>query len=156
MIIERANFQDIPFILDLVDEAHARSRYSDVPFLPDDAYRVARQCLYAPEKPAIGQPIAFVARTKNGVDGVLIGSMSRLYEVLPVAIAQDFLFYVRAPQAAEGLLTAFRDWAFSRDGRVIVRLMMSDAIVDPALSGRWLSRQGYRLMAFGFEVEKAK
>lgn len=155
-MIRRAKFSDLKQIIPLAIEAHSISRFAEVPMDYEMAERVCRQALMSSEVPQIGGTFCFVAEGEDGICGMMFGQMSRLYECLDAAIAHDLLFYVdrsAPPRAAEGLLNAFEEWAFSLDGRVMVRISVMDAIVRADLSALWMSRRGYRLSGYVFEKE---
>lgn len=158
-MIRRAKFVDLKQMLLLAIEAHKVSRYSNFNMDLEAAERVARQCLMAPEKPSIGSVVCFVSEEDGLIDGILLGSVSRLYETLDITVVQDFLFFVAeyaGPRVAENLRDTFCDWAFQAKGHVLVRFMVNDAIVRPDKTAIWMARGGYRHIGYGFEKEKLR
>lgn len=156
-MVRRGQFSDIPDILDICLKAHEVSRYRDVSLDKEAMRRVARQAMMNSSTVKAGNVICFVHETDDVVDGIFVGQVTRLYECLDVLLAQDFLFYVDPkshPRAAKRLLEAFENWAFSSDNSVIVRIVVTDAIVRSDYTAIWLSRQGYRHCGYAFEKEK--
>lgn len=159
-MIRRAGFTDLPQLLLLALEAHKRSRYSDVELDMESAERLARQLMMmSPEKPEVGGHVCFVSDEDGKLTGFLAGSIQQFYGCLDIAIAQDFLFFVlpeAAAAVAQRLLDAFEAWAFGLPGRVVVRFVVNDAIVNPDRTGVWMARRGYQHIGYAFEKEKVR
>lgn len=151
-----ATYADVPALVDMAMLAHERSRYARAASLNlDAARRIARQSIAMDQTPDYGASAAFVVDDGEAAAGMLVGSIGRLYECLDVAVAYNFLLYVpdRLPGAADALLEAFETWATSRAWNVVVRIGITDAIVDPKVAGRWLRWRGWKQTGAVFEKE---
>ena len=157
MEIRHAKFTDLKRLIPLFIQAHAQSRYSDVPMDVGMAERVFRQAMMSSESPQVGGFVVFVVEQDAKIVGFLAGQLDLLYTCLDMAIAQNILFFVQKdapPRAADKLIKAFEDWAFQWDGRVLLRLYVTDAIVRADHLAIWLNRKGLRHCGYAFEKEK--
>lgn len=157
-MVRRAKLSDIFPIIELGKQAHAESAYSEICDVDEHAAgHFLGQVIAVDQEPRIGAIAAFVAEGKDGLDGVIVGTIQPLYQVLTAAILTNTMWYCRpgaSPKAAIALLEALHEWAADySDGPLLRRHFVTEAIIDPDRSAKLLTRRGYRLIGHIYEKE---
>jgi len=152
-----AKFGDVPQILDMIKEGHARSRYSGSTCVDERrAKALIMQSIQRHGGVVEGSTFVAVADTGERLEGFIIGVLQPMYLVLDAIEATDVFWYAR-PDAhgmtASRLLRAMHKWV---PAGALIRHGNSDAISDADLSGRLLEQHGLRKSGGTYEKEKTK
>lgn len=144
-MIRPAKFGDIPRLVDLVREMHARSVYADLTLDVKETKATLVQAIQRHGKATC----VFVADAGGGVEGFIVGLTDRIHGIAVERYATDWLFYaspLAGARAAVGLLDAFLGWAETAPGVVMVRLGVSGDVLgdDWPRVGRLYERRGLR------------
>ena len=160
MTVRPAKFVDIPEIIGLGKKCMATSRYADAEI--DEA--VAKQTMMAAitshkPTPEVGAMPVFVS-DHDGLTGVIIGALQPSYLVLDSVTVTDLMWFVDRqvahPGDGLGLLAALHEWADRYFAPVKQVHTVHDAVMNPAVLGRMLARQGFRKSGYVFEKETKK
>lgn len=139
-MIRPAEFTDIPALIALCREAHAASRFKDVPFIEAKAYGA----LYA-KIADNGATWAVFVSDDDGVNGFLVGYASPVYEALALTMTGYTMLYARpgaGARTASRLLDALEAWADSAGPNLKV-YVVENAVVDPERTGKLMQRRGF-------------
>ena len=128
-MIRAAKFSDIPSIVQLMKEGHARSKYANRDEIDvAEAKRLLMQFIQRHGLKREGGTCVFVT---DAVDGFMMGMLDRVYHVGTKLVAQDLFYYCREttpPQSALGLLAAYTDWAESVPNIIEIRNGITDIV----------------------------
>ena len=143
---------DIPAICDLMEEAHATSKYKKYPLAMDRKFKPLVM-----ESIRSGNGCVFISTTDDKVTGFIIGAVDDLYHVLNVKYATDMFFYVTPAGGGAGvkLLNAFISWARGVPGVVRIRLGSTNAVGDYERTAKLFERKGLTQEGVMHEMEIA-
>lgn len=148
-MIRQARFTDIPRMVELVAEMHARSRYAAVSDVDNLKVRsILTQSLQRDGGTGSGATRAQVAMDDGGkVQGFIIGILTPLYDIGTALLATDWMFYLSErgrPQDAFLLLDSVIAWADANPRVKIQRYGVMDAIEDFTRTGKLYAKRGFR------------
>lgn len=161
-MIRNANFADIPAILRLLQEGHLRSHYAGTGANIDEAE--AKRLLVASIQrhghTHGGGCWVQVSEGQNGIDGLILGTLVRVYAILDKLMASDIFWLVNEnadPRAAIGLMRGMVAWAKSSPHVIEIKCGTTSIISeDPARAGRILEHMGMKPYGniYRLEVER--
>jgi len=140
-MIRAAAFTDIPAMVAVCHEAHATSRFADIPFSEGKC----QAALYNRIADGGATWAVLVAEGEHMLDGMLVGYAMPAYEVLQLTVLGFTMFYTTAGAPAwtgKRLLDAFEMWGDS-GGENIKVYAVENAVVDPERTGKLLQRRGF-------------
>jgi len=136
-MVRPALYSDIPRLVELLEEMHARSKYAEYPV---SKRKFKDLCM---ESIRSGNGCLFVSEDKGEIRGFIIGAVDDLYHVLRVKYATDLFFYVSEQGKGAGqLVTQFIDWAIAKPDVVTIRMGATDAITDFNRVAKLYERKG--------------
>lgn len=140
-LIRRGRFQDIPRLVELMSDAHARSIYDDQPV----DMKLFKELVF--EGLRSGNQEIFIAEIDGRAEGFLLGLTDRLYHICRNRYATDLFFIVSdaGRGAAPGLIDAFCAWAKKQPRVVEIWLGVTTAISDPERVGKLYRRKGFAI-----------
>jgi hypothetical protein len=155
-MIRRATFADIPRLFDLIAAMHRGSRYAAVATLDEKAAKAMLvQSIQRHGGTAAGSTLVMVAEDAAGtVQGFVVGMLARLYDIGVELMATDWMFHAAPgapPRAAGRLIDAVIGWAAANPRVLVQRYGVTDALGDPARTGRLFARRGFRAAGAIFE-----
>ena len=149
-MLRRATFSDLPRLLELMVETHARSKYADRGISLDQT--VARTILQAAlSRNGMQMETAMLLNVvvKDGeVEGFMIGVLQRVHSVCNRLEAQDMWLSCseRAPRGAmQKLIDAYIEWADTNPKVAEISLSWTDVVkgVDGDALGKVYQRKGF-------------
>lgn len=155
MITRRAQFADIPRLVELMQEAHGRSKYAERCRV--DVDEVKQLFIGALQRDSVRGPggsCVYVVQADGVVEGVILGMTERIYHFGDKLMATDVLFYVSeraGPRSALNLLAAFEGWASENPRIIEITLGISDVIDDPERLAKVYERRGYAYSGLMYE-----
>ena len=159
--LRSAAFGDIPQILDMMLEAHKRSKYVD--FAPINEARAKSFLMGNIQKQGGNREgstfCAVVDRGNKQLEGFIIGALQSLYFVSDALEATDIYFYARTDakaSTAPRLMRSMHKWANKCEVPCVIRQANSDIITDHKKSGPLFERAGMRCVGFVYEKETKK
>lgn len=134
MSVRDAKFVDIPAIVELMAEAHARSRYAGYTTFDEiEAKQLLLRCIQRHRHKNYLGSLVLVSHRGEDVTGFMVGILDQVYPALKELKATDLLIYLRDgadPRDFPEMVTALIDWARSNPKVVQVLLGVTDAIID--------------------------
>ncbi len=152
----RAAFSDQPRLLEVMEDAQARSCFAGAQIDYGRAKMMLQHCIGMSGQARPGNSSTFVAEGGGQIQAFLVGTIAPLYECLNINLATDLIWYARAeadPRAAIGVLRHFHQWAAKCPGTVLIRHGITDAICDHERTGLALRRAGFRQCGAIYEKE---
>ena len=144
-MIRPAKFVDIPEIIAMMTEAHARSKYLDVCGLDRrEARSLLTNSIQRHGLKKEGGTCVFVT---DQCDGFIVGLIDRLYHVGTKLCAQQVYYYCRLsshPQDRIGLIAEYDAWASAIPDVVVIRNDVTDFVGDVDKVEALYSKSGYR------------
>jgi hypothetical protein len=146
-MIRRANFVDMPAITALMTAGHARSIYADISDIDLPSLRsIFMQAMQRHGPIArLGSTCVFVSERSGIVEGLILGTIGRLYHAGVKLEATDMFFYADGgdPRAASKLANAFLEWAATCPDVALIRMGVTNIIGSPDRAGKLLRRKGF-------------
>lgn len=153
--IRAAKYGDIPAIYGIVVDAHQRSKYADLSELDERIVKATvMNAIQRHGGSQVGAHFVAVADNGTGIEGFIIGVLQPLYQIGKRLEATDQLWICREGAhhaTAMRLLKAMHKWV--PEG-AIIRQGVTDAISNPAVTGRLLRKAG--MSQSGMIYEKVK
>jgi hypothetical protein len=151
-MVRAAKFGDIPRLKELMVDLYQRSSYARFTLDLDHFKALCFEAIRS------GAMCLFVADGKNGgpVEGFLLGTTARLYQVGKELCATDMLFYVAdgADRRAAGrLMDAFIAWAKANPKVVEITMGATDAVADYRRTAKLYARKGLRQEGVIYKME---
>jgi hypothetical protein len=147
-VIRNARFTDIPSILLLMHEGHARSHHAGDARVGIDETHAKKLLMTGIQRHGGhngGSTWVQVSERAGVVEGFMIGVLDRAYVIGNMLMATDLLFYCspRAePMDAMKLARGFLEWARSCPDLIEVKVATTALVGDPAAAGRIWERLG--------------
>lgn len=158
-MIRRANFADIPALVDLLADAYTRSKYVGRATLDArEARAILTQCIQRHGAKGEGGTNVDVVDAGGEVRGFMVGLLERCYHVAVELMASDLFLVVSeaAPKtAALALIRRYIAWAEANPKVIQVNLSATDAVGDFRRVERAYSRLGCRQSGVIYERAKA-
>lgn len=130
-MIRPAKFGDIPAIVELMEEGHARSKYAGRDFVdPKEAKRLLMASIQRQGLKGEGGACVFVT---DQVDGFTMGMVDRVYHIGTKLMAQNLFYYAREtarPQDRLALFDAYIGWASAIPGVIEIHDGITDIVGD--------------------------
>lgn len=149
-MIRPAKFVDIPRMVDLLCTAHAESKYAArMGVSRKAAHTLLQQAVQRHGGQHEGGTLVMVAEKGGEVEGLMVGTLNRVYFIGDKLEAQDVFLFV-TPQAdkrdASRLLDAYLEWA---DGNPKVdfedvKLSHTDALPGAERVAKLYAKKGFR------------
>lgn len=147
-MIREAKLADIFRLVEVLQEAHERSVYKDRCGVDvNEAKRLLAQAILRHGHRNLGGCLVFVAETDGVVEGLLLATLLRIYEIGDRLMATDVFFVTseRAdPRDAGRLLAAMESWAEFNPKAVEVRVGMTGVVGDWRRLAKHYERRGYQ------------
>lgn len=147
MTVRRAAFQDIPRIVEIMQDAHRRSVYSETTtFDVTESKRLLAESIQRHGHDNVGGTLVMVSEYQGDVRGFCVGILDHVYPGLRELMATDLLFIMgpKAPLDAVRMLRRLMKWAKDNPKVVEVHLGVTDALVDWKRSARLYRRLGLK------------
>lgn len=147
-MIRPATFGDIPRLVSILEDAHARSHYAESS-VNVDAKEAKRILVNAIQRHGTknGGSFVMVAETAGKVEGFILGVVARIYHVGDRLMASD-LFWICTPDVDPRdpvrLMKAMIAWAKTCPGVVEVQVGSTSVVQDPEKSARILEAIGMK------------
>jgi hypothetical protein len=145
-LVREAEYRDVPIMASLLEEAHMVGSYKDYPLEGGAISQLLFATLQRTSVRGEGGTCLYVW-DDDGVQGLIIGVMERIYHVAKDFRATDLFFYIaRAyndPVAFRMLLKSFEEWAWSHKRVKRIDLGITDIIGDPKRLAVIYRRFGY-------------
>ncbi|WP_022727213.1 hypothetical protein [Fodinicurvata sediminis] len=156
MSIRPANFRDIPAMLEVLRDSHARSIYEGRAALNEkESKALFVRSIQRHGNKSAGGTIVYVSEKVDGlVHGFMIGHLSRLYHVLDGLMATDLFLLMKQsgdPRDASRLLDALIEWGEANPKVVEVKLGITNAVGDFRRTERLYRRKGLAQSGMMFE-----
>ena len=152
--IRRATFGDMMALKGMVHEMHERSRWSDEKVNDKHVQSLLMQSIQRHGLQKAGGTFVAVADTGKSLEGFIIGALQPLYLIGERCEATDLFWYTRPganAATANRLMRAMHRWA--EGAGAVLRNAVSDAVTDPAKSGRLLRALGMREIGAVYEKD---
>lgn len=133
-MIRPAKFGDIPRLYALLYEGYERSKYRE--HMAVDAKATKALLMNAIQRHGLkreGGMCVFVSEHGGVVDGMVVGTLNRVYFIGSKLMAQDvFLYTARGanPSSASDLFDAYVDWGMANESVFEIKASASDIIGD--------------------------
>ena len=155
-MIRPAKMQDIPAILNLLEDAHSRSIYADVCGIHcDTALGLLSQSVWGAKQQG-SEFFAHVAETDGTIEGLIIGMAVPLYLIGDKLMVSD-LFWVCSenvdPKDPIRLMKAMIHWAQHKSDVVEVRCGATPVIQSPEKASKMLKHLGMQPYGEFFRME---
>lgn len=158
-MIRPAKFGDIPRLLALLHEMHARSVYRDRDEIDDrEAKSILMSAIQNDGGGAQSRTRVLVAERDGTVEGFIVGVTERVYHIGRRYWATDLWFYVSGrggPRDAPELRDGFLAWADGNPHVIDIKPAVTNAIVDDRRAGRLWERRGFVRCGSIYSREKA-
>lgn len=150
-MLRRATFSDLPRLMELMEETHAKSRYADMGVSLDK--NSAREMLHAGlSRNGLQMETGMllnVIEKAGKVEGFMLGVLQRVHSVGNRLEAQDLWLYCtkKAPKIGMlKLIDAYVEWANGNPKCAEISLSWTDAVkgIDGAAIGKAYQRQGFQ------------
>lgn len=145
-LVRTARYVDVPRIVAILADMHARSVYAGLCAFDDkEARSLVTRSIQRHGAIGVGGTAVFVAEQDGVVRGFIIGHLDRVYFVCHGLTASDLFFCVEPgsdPRCATRLLDAFMAWARGIDAVVEIHMGATNAAGDPERAGKLLERKG--------------
>lgn len=148
MSLRAGKFADIPRLVDLLHDMHRRSRYADCAAGDADVKEAKATLMQAMQRHGLkkaGGTCVFVWDSADRLDAFVVGSLQKVYLLLPILEATDIWWYAREdapPKAGPAVFDAYLAWA-SDMGASEIRAGVTDAIMDHRKLDRFYRRRGF-------------
>lgn len=146
MSVRSAKFQDIPALVAVWADGHARSRYADTATLDrDEAKGYLMQAIQRHGHRNQGGSLVLVAETDGVIEGFVIGLLDAVYPAMKELRATDLLFICSERVAARDPRTMVQQiiaWAEDNPKVIEVLLGVTDAIGDWSRTAKLYERMG--------------
>lgn len=132
-MIRPAKFADVPRIVELLCEAHAKSRYAAVtPVNEQAAHRLVAGCVQRHGHTTVGGSLVMVWEIDGEVTGMIIGVIDRIYHIGEKLSANDLYLYSQGGQSLPAIMlfNAYMDWALGNPNVAEVHASWTDALPD--------------------------
>ena len=156
-MIRAAKFVDIPRMVELLCLAHAASKYAGrVPVSQSAAHTLLQQAVTRHGGQHAGGALVMVAEVDGEVQGLMVGALTRVYEIGEKLQANDLFLFV-TPAAgktdASRLLDAYIEWADANPkvDREDVKLSYTDALPGGERVEAMYAKKGFRRCGAIFE-----
>lgn len=160
MIVRPALFSDIPDIVDLCEEARSASKYAGIAAVRKDALKATLFSMIAKHGGSEpGDTHVIVAIGAKGMDGILAGVCTWLYEITDIRMVTDIFWFTRRGAnalAAKKMAAALHDWASAMPGPVILRHGVTNSISPPERTQKMLARMGMKQVGMIYEKELSR
>lgn len=146
-MIRPAIFGDIPRLYDLLHEGYERSKYREHGTVDTKATKAL--LMNAVQRHGLkheGGTCVFVSERSGLVDGLILGTLNRVYFIGSKLMAQDVFFYtnlVAHPTSAVELFDAYIAWGESVEAVFEIKASSSDIIGDPERVEALYLRKGF-------------
>lgn len=161
MSIRAAKPSDVVALLDLIEDALARSVYAGAGELDRDyAKRMLARAMHFHGNTNTNATLFNVAEADGKIEGYFFGFLDRVYQLGKPLAAQDIHFYLSERADARDairLLDAFEAWAQSSEKAIEIRIGESNFMGEPdPRFAALLERRGYTVGArvFTKRIEK--
>jgi hypothetical protein len=149
MTVRAAKYADISGLCALMRDGHARSKYADVGGIDTaEARQIFMGAIQRMASTGPGACCVFVAEGEEGINGVFIGVLERVYHVGDKLSATDLFFYTAPganPWAASTMLEGFEKWASANPRVIEIRLGVTDVIdANPETLAGIYEKRGYK------------
>lgn len=154
--IRQARFVDIPEMLRLANEARLVSRFSELCDIDIEAFKAVALEVIGQQADKPGCGVVYVADNGDGLEGMIVGMVRRLYECLTIYVASDLIWYTddRADTStALRLARHFHEWASQVDGSIIIRHGITDSIIKPERVAKAFEGMGFRQSGVFYDKE---
>lgn len=150
-MIRRAEFGDVPRLVEILSAAHARSPYNGIVNIDiKEAKALLVNSIQRHGGQRIGSTFVEVAERYGTVEGFIVGLLQRVYHIGDRLTASD-LFWIGTsaihPRDAARLMKRMIAWAEACPGVVEIQCGATDAAADSKRTGQLLLHMG--LTPFG-------
>jgi len=145
-LIRRANFGDIPRLVEIMQAAHDRSIVADISNLDVPATRgLFLNAIRAHGRTTEGGACVWVWEANGIVAGFIVGLVARYYHVTDKLCVQDLLFIAdnAHPSAASALVDAYLAFAETVSDAIEVNVSVTDIIGPPERVEKLYGRKGF-------------
>lgn len=148
-MIRDAKFADIQAITIFLQEAYARSHYArrkEVGVDLEETKRLLVASIQRHGHSTLGACFVQVSESGGRIDGLMLGTLARVYVIGDKLMATD-VFWIVGPKAAPGdamiLMRNMVKWAQKSIDVVEIKCGATAVIGDPAIAGRMLGAMGF-------------
>lgn len=158
-MIRRANFADIPRLVEILADAHRRSVFAGMDGEVDvaEAKRLLVHAVQRHGHTKAGGTFVMVAEAGGAVEGMIVGLLDRVYSIGTKLYATDLFFVATErvdPRDPIRLVGALIDWAKSAPECRLIMMAVTDTVsADPERTGKILARKGLRRSGAVFSME---
>ena len=136
MTVRAAKFTNIPRLVELVKQAHARSRYTHgIEVDIEHTKQWLMGCIQRHDGKGEGATFVLVSVDGDMIEGFIVGLAARIQEVLDKLYVTDWMFYTSPVAPARDALTMLRmvtDWGTDNPKVAEVTFGATDVIGDYA------------------------
>lgn len=147
-MIRPAKFFDTIRIVELLEKAHAQSKYVGVAeFSHKAAHKLIHQCIHRHGHTHEGGALVMVAVRDQRVEGFMVGILDRVYHVTDKLAANDVFLYCSDkahPADFIKLFDAYVSWASNNPKVVEIKASWTDVLPDAERVSALYERKGFR------------